>query len=387
MPEGIAVNVCDLLKHADVEMPLTRGDGEGDFLRFAKNRLYRFRDRVGELEGCDPVTRAVCAVQDDINQVCEGVIETIKRYLSGYPHAAYVELDKTVTPIRGHLDRLRSPLTNGGKVPYLYRFRLQVSPPLTREEMFHIPFELRHKVATQRYSIPGLPSLYLSGSVYTCWAEMRQPAFSEIQASCFWLSDSRKVNLVDFGYRPRSLAQRLEKGGHTPVSQVHDEIVSYLVCWPLMAMASTKTRYPDAPFKPEYIIPQILLQWISQQEDIDGIRYFSTHVDWIHDDPHWNCNYVFPAKKFSEKGRCSHLRSLFKLTEPASWQLLLASGMEGVRTGGDMLVECQLAPGVTGRYGFSDFGKLEARLNTRADSIRRQIAQPGGKPELGDVLP
>ena len=42
-------------------------------------------------------------------------------------------------------------------------------------EMFHIKYELRGKVQTQRCSFPGLPCLYLGCSSYVCWLELNRP--------------------------------------------------------------------------------------------------------------------------------------------------------------------------------------------------------------------
>ena len=47
----------------------------------------------------------------------------------------------------------------------------------TKEEMFHIPYELRHKVTNQRYSVSGLPCLYLGSSTYLCWEELERPDY------------------------------------------------------------------------------------------------------------------------------------------------------------------------------------------------------------------
>jgi hypothetical protein len=127
----------------------------------------------------------------------------------------------------------------------MYRVRRQVAPPLTREEMFHVPFELRHKIAPQRYSIPGLPSLYLGGSLYTCWVEMRQPVFADLPASCLWLRPGEQLRYVDFAHRPRWLCTWLSNNGGAPLPQhAIDYIVSHLVCWPLMAVASVRTKLP-----------------------------------------------------------------------------------------------------------------------------------------------
>lgn len=41
----------------------------------------------------------------------------------------------------------------------------------SKDEMFHIPYEKRNLVGNQRFSLSGLPCLYLGGSSYICWEE------------------------------------------------------------------------------------------------------------------------------------------------------------------------------------------------------------------------
>ena len=50
-------------------------------------------------------------------------------------------------------------------------------------EMFHIPFQLRGKVNTQRYSLPGYPCLYISRSIWATWEEMHEPQLSQFCVS------------------------------------------------------------------------------------------------------------------------------------------------------------------------------------------------------------
>ena len=59
--------------------------------------------------------------------------------------------------------------------------------------MYHIPFNMREKVESQRFSIPGLPCLYLSKSVYTCWMELKQPSDSELYVSRARVDDNIKI--------------------------------------------------------------------------------------------------------------------------------------------------------------------------------------------------
>jgi len=50
--------------------------------------------------------------------------------------------------------------------------------------------------------------------------------------------------------------------------------------WPLVLACSVKVKNIEDDFKPEYIIPQLLLQWVRERDDIDGISYQTTHIDF-----------------------------------------------------------------------------------------------------------
>ena len=57
-----------------------------------------------------------------------------------------------------------------------------------KEEMFHIPFNKRYLVGNQRFSISGLPCLYLGGSPYVCWEELGRPDFQKCNHSGYTTS-------------------------------------------------------------------------------------------------------------------------------------------------------------------------------------------------------
>ena len=59
--------------------------------------------------------------------------------------------------------------------------------------MFHIPFNKRGKVETQRYSAPGYPCLYLGSSVNACWEELGQPRFDDMMVSRFVVKEAFPV--------------------------------------------------------------------------------------------------------------------------------------------------------------------------------------------------
>ncbi|MGG2305084.1 hypothetical protein ACE4Z6_27055, partial [Salmonella enterica] len=89
-------------------------------------------------------------------------------YYDGRPFLAYQEFSKTMeTRVSKYSKMLNirkySPNQN------FYRIREKNDNQVySSNEMFHIPFQLRGKVITQRYSIPGFPSLYLGTSLYVC---------------------------------------------------------------------------------------------------------------------------------------------------------------------------------------------------------------------------
>jgi hypothetical protein len=380
----------EVFSHPDVQLPLSRSSG--DYSTFVAEQLDKYKAVVKAVSGSDALSGAISAKTQEIEDLCDSVQEVIDKFTEGHPYDAYQALANGIVPIKGDLDRLSTDPLQGDTLNMMYRVRQRVSPPLTREELFHVPFELRHCAAPQRYSIQGLPCLYLGGSLYTCWAEMGMPAFSDLQASAFWFKTGKTVRLVDFGHRPRWVARWISK--HEALNQgqeIPDNYVnffaSHTVCWPLMAIASVKALHPAAPFKAEYILPQVLLQWVTKQPDIDGIRYFSTHIDCVTDNPHWACNYVFPSRVVKSCGRCDHLRSLFKLTEPTNWQLLRSIHLDS-RPGNAMdTFEFEFIKGIREGYHSSEFGQVQITLNSLAMKIQAFNVAQNGDPGLGDVKP
>ena len=142
-------------------------------------------------------------------------------------------------------------------------------------------------------------------------------------------------------------------------------------------------KHREGAFRPEYIVPQTLLQWISESPKYDGVCYFSTHVAHVTKNPIPPCNFVFPARNIKPEGRCSHLRELFKLTEPVSWQLLRA-----IKIGPDYpsLVpgfEFEFVKGMIENYGPTEFGHVETKLRHLVAQTKLKIRQ--GEKSAGDV--
>src|SRR5262249_44356941 len=142
--------------------------------------------------------------------LCALLEESIHEYMRGLPHRAYARLDQGIRNIMPEFSRFLQPVDHAFQKE-LYRMRVEHEPGVTfsKPDLFHIPFDKRHKVTRQRYSIPGLPCLYLGGTLYICWEELRRPKFESIHVARFQVADGQQISVLDFMQRPRHMAQNI----------------------------------------------------------------------------------------------------------------------------------------------------------------------------------
>ena len=257
---------------------------------------------------------------------------------------------KTKTyPTPSHFYRLRNDEANYG---------------LSKGELFHIPFHKRGNVSTMRYSIPGFPCLYLADSVYVAWEELRRPSLSKIQAV-------RLENILDI--KVLDVTTDIYMGEDAIIDALSpDELWTHLLVWPLIAACSIKVPDPKVSFKPEYIIPQLLLQIVRTNDDLQGIMFSSTHIDRNKIPLKGSfVNFAIPVKENSDNGYCNTLLSCFNSTPPVPWEIgevFSKRHITGMFLGaGSMPPKCvvdsiQLISGKDIPYGISTFGQLEKIL-------------------------
>jgi hypothetical protein len=91
--------------------------------------------------------------------------------------------------------------------------------------------------------------------------------------------------------------------------------MKYIATYPLLAACSLTVVNKNEPFIPEYIIPQMLLLWVHNNNRFRGIKYFS--CSWMDEARKYNAfNVVLPPKNISDNTHCSQLKAEFKLTKP-----------------------------------------------------------------------
>ena len=227
----------------------------------------------------------------------------ISYYLKGVHYIAIssaksflVGLNAITLPNGERLYKARESHTN-----YLYN----------KDELFHIPYDKRDRIGNQRFSISGMPCLYLATSSYVCWEELGRVEFSSCNFCGF--SNKKVVPVYDFTLP-------------TEVSVFAD---IRRICAILACSLSAKR---DALFKEEYILPQCILQalilkhhYYPIDRKLFAVKYLSVHAfngdaDCLEIDfnnPTWVkrlINYVFPAASSDKNGFNQILRDLFVQT-------------------------------------------------------------------------
>ena len=203
-----------------------------------------------------------------------------------------------------------------------YRIRGGIDFPIERKELFHIPTTMRHLVKTERYSMPGYPCLYLASQAELCWYECGTPEQFTIVKFDIPQDEENYLKFIDFSEKLMPLKYSFISWFHSDKDRqsVSNYFLKHICTYPLRAACSVVTKYPNAVFKEEYIIPQLLLQWVAHDDYFDGIRYesCSSHEEVKSMDGH---NIVLVSKSFDEDGYDIRFRKCLKLGLPKRYDI------------------------------------------------------------------
>ena len=278
-----------------------------------------------------------------IEEVCRLLIRSVNHYLNGFPSRAYDTFEDAMELLNMHPLKIYQKSATEYFKDYhsdplnLFRaVRVEKFARYDRSRVFHTPYNLRSKVSTCRYSIAGCPSLYLGTSLKLCCEEIHAKPFKEfVLASNFKLerrfeANNINIRVIELGLKPQdfieNLAENQRNRRQINYSLLESRAVrkSYLFWYPLIAACSFIRKNKKDPFAAEYIIPQLLMQWVRceiekgnrNNDELIGIRYFSCASAPASD---MGFNYVFPTNgKQLAHGLpyCSVLARAFRLTNP-----------------------------------------------------------------------
>lgn len=159
-----------------------------------------------------------------------------------------------------------------GDVPF-FRARLDADEDgFEAKDMGVIPFGLRTKCSTERFSMPGLPCLYIGNTSYVCWLEMGKPADYRFNVSVVWVDRTQMV--FDLTVSLVSLFDRNDKGNIIISEGITDGLVKRVM---LAVCSSFRVKEQGRLFKSEYIIPQLIML-ACQKYGLAGVAYISSKI-------------------------------------------------------------------------------------------------------------
>jgi hypothetical protein len=356
----VVVPLIDLLNKIG-KLPKIR-PRDADYFDFVTSTLGEYYDTITQRISPQIVDKTG---SDSIRALNGALIDSIRAYLSGDPHAAYDMLDEGITPVRPVIDSLADTMQN--QIRELYKMRTGGNAIYSEKEMFHIPFEKRGLVKTNRYSIPGLPCVYLGSTTLICWEELGRPDLNSVQTSVFVANED--LRFLDIALPPGFVRDHLimvfiQNYGIDNLAALYSRLSHYLLLWPLIFASSIRVRDPNDAFKPEYIVPQLLLQWV-RRNGYDGICYFSTKIDeYTMQNSSVYRNYAFPVQSMKNEGHCDILSAKFGIISKAvPWQMYQVYRNTGstytVPFEKGLNLELELYPGAKLSYSQTDFGRLQ----------------------------
>ncbi len=207
---------------------------------------------------------------------------------------------------------------------YLYKGRVNSENPYVNyspEEMFHIPLDLRKLTTTQRYSMPGIPCIYLAQNSYVVWKEMQMPRFDSLSVSAFKIKDDH-LKMIDLTYPfkivselicdPDDFKNTYERHNDTTSAKL---IIGNLSLFPLTVAVSIKCKEENRKFKSEYVIPQLLMYAL--KKDIIGIAYHSNEIPTSNN--MFATNIAIPIIDFNPKEKYGNVKQYIEVTEPINF--------------------------------------------------------------------
>lgn len=244
---------------------------------------------------------------DKADCIWDAIIESIEYHQRGLFSKA---LDTLYDNIFTNKEAVYLDIIDQGTPSYRMRYS-EIGDVFLDREMFHVPISERHILHNERFSVSGMPVLYLAGCLYTCWEELGRKNFDNCNVSAFYpIKDIACVRLEPIW-----------------VSYREEDVLTY----PLSMACFLDVNHPDGEYKEEYVIPQLVMQCIlryniEHEDKIDGVLYFSSKV--LRDNAIFDIsdiadamyNLALPAiPEYDDMGHSIVLKDMFYLTSPETY--------------------------------------------------------------------
>ncbi len=180
------------------------------------------------------------------------------------------------------------------------------------KHMLHLPFSMRDKAYSGRFSLEGSPCLYLGKTTYVCSKETGWNEKDEMYASVFIPNDKGKslkvMNLTISQELINGFYNRPREGENEERRELWENM---LKIFPLV-IATSFFDESNQKVKYEYLLSQALMR-VANERGIDGIAYFSMRGNFQFP---YEVNLALPAVGISEKKEYSDICKGFKISKP-----------------------------------------------------------------------
>lgn len=307
------------------DLAIVKSGGPDEFVKQLDEQLSMYIRWVAKLRRENKYS---VKVVDMVERVCSAIASAVAMYYRGLPAEAYgmiadifgrgdegkkdkdryLNIEDYLTPVSGKHD--------------FYRMRRETDSwkrkEIGKDDMYHIPFGLRGIVSTQRYSIPGFPCMYIGCSEEGCWEELGRPNKNECVLSEVNIKEGKSFCALDLTIPTAD--------SWTTTDEDLEKVIKF---FPFVIACTFKPSKVGDTFKPEYVIPQLLLQYVKDygyrcnrgvldaDKQIYGVKYTSVHVDKnrLGDKDNRYVNYVIPVTSI-DNDYCRRIKDTFDVAEP-----------------------------------------------------------------------
>lgn len=316
--DKILQDVC-----CEIRMPLDRGYKKTSV--FLEKIFHDYIEKIKSVTKKDNPTVDARSIEkihgmvDVIQKECQKILHIFKLSEEGLMYQMYSEAFQLFDYIK---DYLPGAYSGNWRIETYYRLRAGNDFDCLRNEMFHIPISMRQKVSTERYSVPGYPCLYIGSQAELCWYECKQPEKFTLCKVKIPQERENYLHLIDFSEALIPLKHSFfgwfynNKENEDELDRIRRYFIKIMISMPLRAACSVEVKNKDDTFIEEYIMPQLLLQWVRENGEFDGIKYQSSvsadgEVNYL-------CGHdiVLPTSKFRKDGLCEVLTKQVKVATP-----------------------------------------------------------------------
>ncbi len=261
-----------------------------------------------------------------IKDICHELVEVGRIYRDGRIKDAYENA-------YGIFARLRSYYLNSFSYSerdgFFYRIRqgdFRIKPGDNSKEkkaqLFHIKDSKRNLIGAYRYSISGFPCLYLTSGFELGWFESGMPKQFSYCRMHIEESGANALRLIDISNRPIDLLSSIfcwiknARDDNEQKQKIYKYFLNYIITYPLAASCSIKVNDRKDRFVEEYVVPQMLMHWIRENDDFDGVKYKSSRNTTLVQGM-GAINVALPVKKFRTDGLCESLTSKITVSDIA----------------------------------------------------------------------